>query len=79
MGHDTNISYCQIMISDNIFDEMQQKWVPSDDPVFSLTLMLFHIQANDYYTSLDQPDIFKELSGISTRLYLPASNKVPLT
>ena len=60
MGHDTNISYCQIMIFNNIFDKMQQEWTPSDDPAISLTPMLFHIQANDYYTSLNWPAISKE-------------------
>jgi hypothetical protein len=46
---------CQIMISTDMFDEMQQEWAPLDDPVFQLTPTSFHNQADDHYTSLGRP------------------------
>ncbi|KAF8236179.1 hypothetical protein L208DRAFT_1376235 [Tricholoma matsutake] len=40
-----------------MFDGMQQEWAPLNNPVFQLTPMSFHNQANYYYTSLGQPAI----------------------
>jgi hypothetical protein len=48
---------CQIMISTDMFDGMQQEWAPLDDPVFQLTPTSFHNQANDHYTALGCPAI----------------------
>src|SRR6266511_5430823 len=45
------------MISADIFDDMQQEWVPLDDAVFQLTPTSFHDQADDHYTSLGRPAI----------------------
>ena len=64
-----NIPHCQIGISTDIFDDMQQEWAPPDDPVFQLTPTSFHNQANHHYTSLARPaisrgtfwDIYKSL------------------
>ncbi|GLB40063.1 hypothetical protein LshimejAT787_0705730 [Lyophyllum shimeji] len=49
----------QIMISSEIFDELQQEWAPLDDPVFQLTPASFHVQADAHYTSLGRPAISK--------------------
>ena len=57
MSHVANIVHCQIMISTDMFDGMQQEWAPLDDPVFQLTPTSFHNQANDHYTSLGRPAI----------------------
>jgi hypothetical protein len=45
------------MISTDMFNGMQQEWVPLDDPVFQLTPTSFHNQASDHYISLGQPAI----------------------
>lgn len=45
------------MISTDMFDEMQQEWAPSDDPVFQLTPTSFHNQADGHYTSLGRPAV----------------------
>ncbi|KAM6489625.1 hypothetical protein JOM56_014947 [Amanita muscaria] len=47
----------QIMISTELFDEMQQEWAPHDDPVFQLTPTSFHNQANNHYGSLGRPAV----------------------
>ncbi|KAM6491906.1 hypothetical protein JOM56_012544 [Amanita muscaria] len=49
----------QIMISAEMFDEMQQEWAPYDDLVFRLTPTSFHNQANNHYASLGRPAISK--------------------
>jgi hypothetical protein len=57
------------MISNDMFDEMEQEWAPLDDPVFQLMPSSFHSQANHHYTSLGRPaisrgtfwDIYKSL------------------
>lgn len=53
----TNVDRCQIMISTEMFDRMQQEWAPLNDPVFQLTPSSFHNQANDHYTTLGRPAI----------------------
>ena len=45
------------MVSTDMFDGMQQEWVPLDDPVFQITPTSFHNQANDHYTSLGRPAV----------------------
>jgi hypothetical protein len=57
MAWQLNINRCQILISTDMFDEMQQEWAPLDDPVFQLTPTSFHNQANDHYKSLGRPAI----------------------
>jgi len=53
----------------DMFDRMQQEWAPLNDPVFQLTPMSFHNQADGHYTFLGRPaisrgtfwDIYKSL------------------
>lgn len=47
------------MVSDDMFNAIEEEWVPHDDPVFQLTPMLFHKQAEAYYISLGRPAISK--------------------
>ena len=47
------------MVSDGIFDAMQQEWAPHDNPVFQLMPTSFHHQAETHYASLGHPAISK--------------------
>jgi hypothetical protein len=51
--------HTQIAVSDDMFETLQQEWAPRDDPVFQLTPISFHQQADNYYTSLDRPAVSK--------------------
>jgi hypothetical protein len=48
-----------LIVSPEIFDELQREWAPLDDIVFQLTPSTFNTQANAYYISLGRPPVSK--------------------
>jgi hypothetical protein len=47
----------QVLVSHELFDEMEQKWAPPDDPVFELVPPLFNTQANAIYVLIGKPPV----------------------
>ena len=46
-----------MIVSPEIFDELQKEWAPLDDAVFQLTPPTFHKQAMAHYQSLGEPPV----------------------
>ena len=40
-----------------MWDQIERKWAPPDDPVFQLTPRSFHEQASAYYAAMDAPAV----------------------
>lgn len=51
------VAHLQVIVSSDVFDELQHEWAPLDDPVFQVTPTSFHNQATDHYASLGCPAI----------------------
>ena len=47
----------QVNVPPEMFDEMEAKWAPRDDPVFKLVPDAFHDQISAFYDALDRPVI----------------------
>lgn len=54
-----NIS-SQVVVPPELFDEMEQKWAPPNDPVFELTPPAFQEQADTLYEGLGRPAVTSE-------------------
>ncbi len=47
----------QVDVSQDVFDAMETKFAPQDNPVFQLVPPLFHEMAEDYYAAIGRPTV----------------------
>ena len=63
--HDYEVSHCrlkkkqscQVIVSSELFDEMEQEWVQPDDPIFQLVPPSFANQVTLLYSTMGQPPV----------------------
>lgn len=47
----------KVLVPDELFDEMKQRWAPLNHPVFNITLSIFDRKAQELYTALGSSDV----------------------
>ncbi|KAK7029237.1 hypothetical protein R3P38DRAFT_3481193, partial [Favolaschia claudopus] len=47
----------KVIVSPELFDEMEQQWAPPDDPVFALTPPVFTQKVEAVYEALGRPEV----------------------
>lgn len=69
--------FLQVLVSDELFDEMEQRWAPPDHPVFDITPPPFNVKALELYTALGSPSVTSDSFWDVYRNLLAAFHALP--